>query len=223
MAKRIQHPGADAFVPDTGELLELAAAAAGCAGCDLFELATQTVFGVGPAGARLMLVGEQPGEVEDAEGKPFVGPAGRVLSDALRDAGLADTAIYLTNAVKHFRWKAMRGSRRKIHEKPSAGQATACRPWLAAELAAVGPQVVVALGATAATSLLGPAFRLTQHRGEVLSWPPRFGSFADDENPVQAALATIHPSAVLRSQPEDRDAYYDGLVEDLRLARSLLG
>ena len=145
-----------------------------------------------------------------------------MLTDAIGEAGLADTPTYVTNAVKHFRWKAMRGSRRRIHEKPSAAQSTACRPWLAAELSAVAPKVVVALGATAATSLLGPAFRLTQHRGEVLPWPPRFGSFVDDPTPVEAVLATIHPSAVLRAQPEDRDAYYDGLVEDLRTAAERL-
>jgi DNA polymerase len=165
-----------------------------------------------------MLVGEQPGDVEDTEGEAFVGPAGRLLDRALADAGLADTAIYLSNAVKHFRWKGTRGGKRRIHEKPSAAQAAACRPWLAAELAAVRPAVLVALGATAAGSLFGSGFRLTQHRGEVLPWPPEKGDFAGDDVPIDAALATVHPSAVLRAPDEDRPGAYDGLVRDLRAA-----
>jgi uracil-DNA glycosylase len=219
---RSQYPGAAAFVPDTTALAELSVAAASCEGCDLYADATQTVFGRGPATARLMFVGEQPGDVEDVEGEPFVGPAGRLLGQALRDAELADVPSYVTNAVKHFRFKAARGSKRRIHEKPSAAQSTACRPWLAAEVSAVRPQVLVALGATAAGSLFGPSFRLTQHRGEVLPWPPPAGPFAADDNPVEAALATLHPSAVLRADPADRDAFYAGLVADLRLAGSLL-
>ncbi len=124
----------------------------------------------------------------------------------------------MTNAVKHFRWKGARGGKRRIHEKPSAGQSTACRPWLRAELAAVGPDVLVALGATAAGSLFGPQFRLTQHRGQALGWPPESGDFAGDDTPVGTALATIHPSAVLRAPDEDRAAAFDGLVHDLRAA-----
>jgi uracil-DNA glycosylase len=169
-----------------------------------------------------MLIGEQPGDVEDTEGEAFVGPAGRLLDRALVDAGLADTDGYVTNAVKHFRWKGARNSKRRIHDKPSAGQVTACRPWLAAELAAIGPSVLVALGATAAGSLFGPGFRLTQHRGELLAWPPARGDFAGDETPVQAAFATIHPSAVLRAPDSDRADTYAGLVHDLRTAAAQL-
>ena len=169
-----------------------------------------------------MLVGEQPGDVEDTEGLAFVGPAGRLLDRALGDAGLADTPLYVTNAVKHFRWKHVRGGKRRIHEKPSAAQSTACRPWLAAELAAVRPAVLVALGATAAGSLFGSAFRLTQHRGTPLEWPPDAGDFAADDTPIEAAVATIHPSAVLRAPPEERTSAYDGFVADLRVAMALL-
>jgi uracil-DNA glycosylase len=222
VAARPSYPGAEQFLPDTRSLTALRTAAAGCQGCDLYENATQTVFGRGPGDARLMLVGEQPGDVEDTEGKAFVGPAGRLLDRAIGDAGLGDTATYVTNAVKHFRWKGARGGKRRIHEKPSAGQSTACRPWLAAELAAVGPSVLVALGATAAGSLFGPAFRLTQHRGTVLAWPPEKGDFAGDPTPIQAALATVHPSAVLRAPDEDRAEAYDGLVRDLRAAAERL-
>lgn len=221
MPGRTRYPGAQEFLPDSTSLTALRAAAAGCRGCDLYERATQTVFGRGPRTARLMLVGEQPGDVEDTEGTAFVGPAGRLLDRALAEADVDAAGAYVTNAVKHFRWKETRGKRR-IHDKPSAAQSTACRPWLAAELGAVRPAVVVALGATAAGSLFGPSFRLTQHRGEPLDWPPPAGDFATDGTPVEAAVATIHPSAVLRAQDEDRDAVYAGLVSDLRLAASLL-
>jgi DNA polymerase len=223
VAARPSYPGAEQFLPETRSLPALRAAAVGCRGCDLYEQATQTVFGRGPRDARLMLVGEQPGDVEDTEGKAFVGPAGRLLDRAIGDAGLTDTAVYVTNAVKHFRWKGARGGKRRIHEKPSAGQAAACRPWLAAELAVIRPAVLVALGATAAGSLFGPAFRLTQHRGEALPWPPERGEFARDSTPIQAALATVHPSAVLRAPDEDRAETYDGLVRDLRAAAERLG
>src|SRR4051812_35258083 len=170
MPGRITYPGAQEFLPGSSSLAALRDAAGGCRGCDLYEHATQTVFGRGPSSAALMLVGEQPGDVEDREGTAFVGPAGRLLDRALADAGLDGADLYVTNAVKHFRWKAGRGQRR-IHDKPTAAQATACRPWLAAELHAVRPTVVVALGATAAASLFGAGFRLTQHRGERLAWP----------------------------------------------------
>jgi DNA polymerase len=223
VAARPSYPGAEQFLPGSRALTALRSAAAGCRGCDLYENATQTVFGRGPDDARLMLIGEQPGDVEDTEGKPFVGPAGRLLDRAIGDAGLSDTATYVTNAVKHFRWKGARGSKRRIHEKPSAGQSAACRPWLAAEVAAVGPTVLVALGATAAASLFGPAFRLTQHRGAILAWPPEKGDFAGDRTPIQAALATIHPSAVLRAADDERAEAYDGLVRDLRTAAERLG
>jgi DNA polymerase len=222
MPARAQYPGAQEFLPPSDELSALAAAATGCRGCDLWENATQVVFGRGGEQAQLMLVGEQPGDVEDTEGKPFVGPAGRLLVQALKDAELFETPTYVTNAVKHFRWKATGSSKRRIHEKPSAAHSTACRPWLAHELAAVRPAVLVALGATAAGSLFGSSFRLTQQRGTRLPWPPAAGSFATDTTPVGAALATIHPSAVLRADPAERDAYFGGLVADLRVARSLL-
>jgi DNA polymerase len=218
---RPRYPGAEKFLPETPTLPALREAARSCRGCDLYERATQTVFGRGPARADLMLVGEQPGDVEDTEGTAFVGPAGRLLDRALADAGLDGTALYVTNAVKHFRWKEGRGKRR-IHDKPSAAQASACRPWLAGELHAVSPSVVVALGATAAGSLFGPKFRLTQHRGERLGWPPDAGDFAADPTPVKAALATIHPSAVLRAPDDERDAAYRGLVADLHTAAAAL-
>ena len=221
MAGRSAYPGAEQFLPASGSLTALRDAARECRGCDLYENATQTVFGRGPGTATLMLVGEQPGDVEDREGIAFVGPAGRLLDRALADAGLDGADLYVTNAVKHFRWKPGRGQRR-IHDKPTAAQAGACRPWLAGELHAVRPSVVVALGATAAGSLFGPSFRLTQHRGERLAWPPAAGPFAGDDTPVRAALATIHPSAVLRAPEGERDTAFAGLVADLRTAAGWL-
>jgi uracil-DNA glycosylase len=218
---RTRYPGAEQFLPDSKDLASLRAAAASCRGCDLYERATQTVFGRGPDSASLMLVGEQPGDVEDTEGTAFIGPAGKLLDRALGDAGLEGADLYVTNSVKHFRWKESRGKRR-IHEKPGAAQAAACRPWLGAELAAVRPRVVVALGATAAGSLFGPTFRLTQHRGTPLDWPPEKGDFAGDGTPVEAAVATIHPSAVLRATDDDRKAAFGGLVADLKVAAGLL-
>ena len=202
--------GAEGFVPDTKSLRRLAAAAAGCHGCDLYGAATQTVFGRGPKTARLLFVGEQPGDVEDREGAPFVGPAGRLLDKALAEVGLDRSTVYLTNAVKHFRWRATDRGSRRIHQKPSAAQVKACRPWLDAELAIVRPAVIVALGAVAAQELLGPAFRVTRSRGALLPWPP------DRADPRQRILATIHPSAVLRA--DDQRAALAGLVADLRVA-----
>lgn len=215
-------PGAEEFVPRTRSLTALAEAAAGCAGCDLHERATQVVFGRGAPEASVILVGEQPGDVEDVRGEPFVGPAGRLLDRALDESGLARTSVYTTNAVKHFRWKPARSGKRRIHEKPTQAQVTACRPWLAAELAAVAPRVVVALGATAAASLLGPSFRLTQHRGEVLDWPPPSGRFVDDGTPIEHVVATIHPSAVLRAPDGERDEMFRGLAADLELVAGLV-
>ncbi len=199
---------AEPFLPDSDRLPALARAAAGCQGCELYQNATQPVFGRGKAGSSLMLVGEQPGDVEDQRGEPFVGPAGKMLDRALAEAGIDAGRIYLTNAVKHFRWKPDERSKRRIHQKPSAGNVRACRPWLAAELRAVHPQLVVALGATAAQSLLGTGFRLTQHRGSVLD--------AELDGIRFSVLATIHPSAVLRAP--DRDEALAGLVTDLRAA-----
>ncbi len=209
---------AEPFVPSGADLAGLAAAAAGCEGCELYRDATQTVFGAGTAGARVMLVGEQPGDVEDRRGEPFVGPAGRVLDRALLAAGIGREKTYVTNAVKHFRWKSTASTKRRLHAPPEARHVTACRPWLAAELDAVQPQIVVALGATAARSLFGSSFRLTGHRGRQLPWPPEKGAFAGHAGPVRFALATLHPSAVLRGDPALRDELFDGLVADLRLA-----
>jgi DNA polymerase len=192
----------------TGKLARLAAEAAGCTACDLYRNATQTVFGEGPARARLVLVGEQPGDQEDRAGAPFVGPAGRILDRALAEAGLDRSDVYVTNAVKHFKWTAK--GQRRIHQKPSAREVAACHQWLEAELAAVDPAVIVALGATAGQALFGSSFRVGTARGEVLDLDGR------------AVVATIHPSAVLRVQePADRDDQYAGLVADLRRAADL--
>jgi len=220
----VDAPARDAtpFVPADHSLDALAAAADACRGCDLYENATQAVFGAGPASASVLMVGEQPGDVEDRRGEPFVGPAGKLLDRALVAAGIVRDEVYVTNAVKHFRFKATDRGNRRLHQKPDARHVTACRPWLAAELDAVRPRVVVALGATAAASLFGPTFRLTQHRGQRLPWPPEKGAFADDDSGVEAALATLHPSAVLRGSDEDRQAMFDGLVRDLALVPSLL-
>ena len=211
--------GAQEFIPAGAHTLEeLKAAAATCQGCELFEDATQTVFGRGAAHARVVFVGEQPGDVEDQQGLPFVGPAGRLLREAVDDAGIDPAQVYITNAVKHFRFE-LRG-RRRIHQTPGPAHITACRPWLVAEFALLEPELVVVLGATAAKALLGPAFRVTRSRGQLMPWP------ASAQHPVDfpvaeiRALATIHPSAVLRA--DDRDTAYKGLVEDLRVAAGAL-
>jgi DNA polymerase len=210
----VKSAGAEEFVPRTHSLRSLAAAAADCQGCELFASATQTVFGAGPRTARIMLVGEQPGDVEDRRGEPFVGPAGRLLDSALSDAGIDRAEVYLTNAVKHFRWKPAERGKRRIHDKPAARHINACRPWLAAELDIVRPDLLVALGAVATAALFGPAFTLTSHRGQPLPWPPREGPLAQRAAPARAAFATIHPSAVLRAGAKRREVY-DGLVRDL--------
>jgi len=188
------------------DLRRLKERAADCTACDLYERATQTVFGEGDPHARMMLVGEQPGDQEDLQGRPFVGPAGRLLADALAEAGIPRERTYVTNAVKHFKW--LQRGKRRIHEKPNGRERQACYPWLEAEIELVAPRVLVSLGATAAQSLLGPKFRLTQHRGELL--PSRWRA---------KILATIHPSALLRMQDrEERRAAFRGLVADLKLA-----
>jgi DNA polymerase len=170
---------------------------------------TQTVFGEGPPGAEAVFVGEQPGDQEDRAGKPFVGPAGRVFDEALEAAGIDRAGVYVTNAVKHFKWQA-RGKRR-IHQKPNWTEMTACRPWLESELAVVKPRVLVLLGATAAQSLLGREFRVTQHRGELL-----------DSDLAEAVTATVHPSSILRGDPSDREASFAAFVDDLKVVASLL-
>jgi uracil-DNA glycosylase family protein len=196
------------FVPETGDVAELRAAAAGCHGCELWEPATQTVFGAGSPDAKILLVGEQPGDVEDQRGLPFVGPAGKVLQKALDEAGADRSMLYVTNAVKHFRftWQG----KRRIHQTPDVGNVNACRPWLAAEISRVDPQLVVLLGATAGKSLLGSGFRVTKERGVVF----------ERESPVgtRRFLATIHPSAILRMDAELRDQGYADFVTDLRTA-----
>lgn len=200
-----ERPGAEEWVPSEGDLPALRSAAPGCRGCELWADATQVVFSAGEAGARLMLVGEQPGDREDREGEPFVGPAGRVLADALDAAGIARDEVYLTNAVKHFRFTE-RGKRR-IHKKPGVAHVEACHPWLAAERAAVRPAVVVCLGATAARAVLGRDVRIGEVRGEVL------------DEAGGRVLVTTHPSALLRLRGKGGwDAAFAELTEDLRTA-----
>lgn len=211
--------GAQEFVPAGGRSLdELKAAAASCRGCELYADATQVVFGRGAAHARLVLVGEQPGDVEDQKGLPFVGPAGRLLREAVDDAGIDPSVIFLTNAVKHFRFE-VRGKRR-IHQTPDRVHIEACRPWLVAEFSQLKPELVVVLGATAAKALFGPAFRVTRSRGELLPWPASAQHPEDFPVAEIQAMATIHPSAVLRA--DDRDTAYAGLVADLKIAARTL-
>jgi DNA polymerase len=197
---------AEPFLPATRDLETLAAAVQGCRGCPLYVAATQAVFGEGPESARLLLVGEQPGDVEDREGRPFVGPAGRVLADALDAAGIRRDDVFLTNAVKHFKHEE-RGKRR-LHKKPSAREVDACEPWLAAELAQVEPRVVVALGATAARALAGRPVKVMTERGAEVSLGAHRG------------VVTIHPSAVLRAEDE-APALRAMLRDDLRFALDL--
>jgi uracil-DNA glycosylase len=205
------------FVPDSHDLDELTEAAHSCKGCDLYLDATQTVFGAGSPQADIMLVGEQPGDQEDKAGAPFVGPAGRLLDKALLAAGVDRDRLYVTNAVKHFKFTLPERGKRRIHKTPSRTEVVACRPWLFAELMSVQPDVVMLLGATAAQSLMGSAFRLTAHRGEVLHLPDR-----DDRTFDPQIVVTAHPSSVLRGRPEDRDKAFDALVSDLRFAAGLL-
>jgi DNA polymerase len=202
--------GAERYLPDRRTLARMREAAQSCHGCDLWRDATQAVFGEGPAGAELVLVGEQPGDQEDIQGHPFVGPAGRLLDRGLESAGIDSRIVYRTNAVKHFKWEP-RGKRR-IHKKPSRWEVAACRPWLVAELEQLTPRVLVLLGATAAQALFGPGFRVTRERGRELEGPGG-----------AAALATVHPSAILRARDEDRRHEMELFVADLRTARALLG
>jgi DNA polymerase len=211
---------ASEFVPESADLDGLAQAARGCKGCELWENATQTVFGDGPSTARVVLVGEQPGDVEDRRGEPFVGPAGRLLDKALVEAGIDREDAYVTNAVKHFRFTGGSGKRR-IHAKPDMVHVTACRPWLTAELALLSPEVVVCLGATAAASLLGPSFRVTKQHGQLM---PFESATSVEDAGVHASwiLGTVHPSAILRTPDERRDAAYAGFVADLHVAAEAL-
>jgi len=211
--RRAPHPGAARFVPAGAALPGLAEAVQGCRGCDLWEHASQAVFGAGGPAARVVLVGEQPGDVEDRRGQPFVGPAGKLLDRALDAAGIDRDTAYVTNAVKHFKFTLAGAGKRRIHASPDAYEVAACKPWLEAELNALRPELVVLLGATAGKALLGPSFRVTQQRGVLIDGPP--GSDA-------RLLATIHPSAVLRADDAARDAAFDGLVSDLRTAAAAL-
>lgn len=197
-------PTARPWLPEKPTLPRLREAAAGCKGCDLWQRGTQTVFGEGSAHARVMMVGEQPGDKEDLQGRPFVGPAGAVLDKALAEAGIDRNDVYVTNIVKHFKWEP-RGKRR-IHKKPNALEISACRPWLEAEIAVTRPEVVVLLGATAAQGILGRDFRVTQHRGEWVS---------SDVAPF--VLATVHPSSILRA-PDDESRHEEmrKFVADLK-------
>ena len=200
---------AASFVPTTTSVRTLRAAAQACRGCDLYKTATQVVFGSGPRTAQVVFVGEQPGDQEDRHGEPFVGPAGAVLQKALEEAGIPRVEAYLTNAVKHFKWEP-RGKRR-IHKKPRASEIKACRPWLEAELRAIKPAVVVCLGATAAQSVFGAGFKLMAQRGQML--PSALAAHA---------VATIHPSAVLRApDAAGRRAAYESLVADLKVVAKL--
>ena len=192
------------------DLYDAKIAAESCKNCPLWRRATQTVFGEGPVPASLVLVGEQPGDQEDLKGRPFVGPAGKLLDSALERAGLDRALAYVTNAVKHFKWEPL--GNRRLHKKPTTREIAACRPWLLSELALVRPRVVVSLGATATTSLLGDGFRVTENRGQF---------FESDYAPH--VLVTVHPSVILRSQDaETRKLEFDGFVEDLRKVTKLL-
>ena len=197
------------FLPEARTLPALHAAAERCRGCPLWRRGTQTVFGAGPARARVMMVGEQPGNDEDLAGKPFVGPAGRILDQALEEIGLDRRQVYVTNVVKHFKWEAK--GKRRIHAKPNQLEISACLPWLEAELDVVRPVALVCLGATAAQALLGAKFRVTRERGQWVSarWAPR-------------VLATIHPSAILRAPDDEaRRLEMQRFVTDLRLLRDI--
>jgi DNA polymerase len=196
-------------VPEHADIEALKSAAVNCKGCELWQPATQVVFSAGNPKAPLALVGEQPGDVEDRQGIPFVGPAGRLLQEALDEAGVAREDVYVTNAVKHFRFTD-RGKRR-IHATPQVTHIKACLPWLEAELTLVDPTLIVCLGATAARALLGSTFRVTKQRGQVLELATPVG--------VRPVLATVHPSAVLRATAEERSEAFAGLVSDLRTAR----
>jgi uracil-DNA glycosylase len=209
----VKSPSDDArrFIPSQRTLDQLRGAAESCTACPLYRNATQTVFGAGPASSRVMLVGEQPGDVEDIEGLPFVGPAGQLLDRALAEAGIDRARVYVTNAVKHFKW-VQRGKRR-LHSKPGAREIQACYPWLEAEIATIKPEIIVCLGATAAQALLGRDFRVSQRRGEFIDSPL-----------APHVMATIHPSSLLRApDPETRAREFTRFVAELRKVAERLG
>jgi uracil-DNA glycosylase len=203
---------AQELIPDTATLSRLRDAAAGCRACDLYKTGTQTVFGAGAEHAEVMFVGEQPGDREDVEGQPFVGPAGRLLDEALEEAGIDRKRVYITNAVKHFKWKPQ--GKRRLHQKPNAAEISACRPWLDAEIALVKPKILVLLGATAAQALLGRDFRVSLQRGQFIERPG-----------LPLMMATVHPSSILRApDDESREIEMQAFVQDLkRLAPRIKG
>ena len=201
---------AEDLLPARGGLPKLREAAAGCKACDLWMSGTQTVFGEGRSTAEVMFVGEQPGDREDRAGRPFVGPAGRLLDQAMEEAGIDRQKAYVTNVVKHFKWRAK--GKRRIHQKPNWSEIAACRPWLDSELGTVKPRVLVRLGATAAQALIGRDFRITRQRGRPV-----------ESELAPVVLATIHPSAILRADDEDREQEMQALVDDLRVVAKLLG
>src|SRR3954453_2979336 len=215
MTARSTFPGAQEWVPERPSLPALHDAVQDCRGCDLYRDATQAVMGSGDASASLVLLGEQPGDREARAGEPFVGPAGKVLDRALAEAGVDPGDTFVTNAVKHFRFE--RRGKQRIHKSPSRGHVAACGPWLAAELEVVAPRGVVILGGTAGKAIYGSSFKVGEQRGRLLDWPSE--TYAVPVAP-EWVLATIHPSAVLRSQ--DREELYAGLVTDLRVAAEAL-
>jgi uracil-DNA glycosylase len=201
---------AEPFVPASRSLKTLRDAARDCRGCPLWKSGTQTVFGEGPNRARVVMVGEQPGDREDLAGRPFVGPAGKLLDQALVAAGIDRNDVYVTNAVKHFKWEPV--GKRRLHKKPNAREIAACRPWLDAELEALKPEILVALGATAAQSLMGAQFRVTRDRGKIF----------EDVPWAKAFVATIHPSAILRGDPAERATALAAFVADLKVVAQRL-
>lgn len=210
-------PGAQSWVPEAATLPALREAVQGCRGCELYRDATQGVMGDGDPDAALVLLGEQPGDKEDQAGEPFVGPAGRLLDEALADAGIAPDSVFKTNVVKHFRWSGMRGKRR-IHQSPHKGHVEACIPWLEAEFRVLRPKGVVVLGGTAGKLVFGSSFKVGETRGRLVPWPESTLALA---NPPAWVLPTTHPSSVLRARDE-RQASYDALVADLRVAAAEL-
>jgi DNA polymerase len=198
---------AEALIPERPSLEKLREAAAGCKACPLWETGTQTVFGEGSPQAEVVFVGEQPGDREDIEGRPFVGPAGKLLDEALLEAGIDRSRVYVTNVVKHFKWKPQ--GKRRIHQKPNWREIAACRPWLDAEVAVLKPRVLVCLGATAAQALLGRDFRVSRQRGELIDSPL-----------APNTIATVHPSSILRA--EDRDVQFREFVRDLEKVAGLI-
>jgi DNA polymerase len=214
-ARRRAAPGAQEYIPESPKatLPQLRAAANCCRGCDLYRCATQVVFGEGPRTAEVMLVGEQPGDREDLKGRPFVGPAGALLRQALQEARIDPAQAYLTNAVKHFKWTPAPKGKRRIHAKPNTTEIWACRPWLERELALIQPRNLVLMGATAAQSLLGSAFRVTRERGKPITGTPW----------APIVFATVHPSSILRApEKEDQERAYTAFVKDLKaIAKAL--